>query len=367
MAKYQNVKIHTSELDSRILLEDVDNEDSINPRSTINLKYVDEYQESIIDYLADDQEFSKVWRQTPEAVETDTEGVYLLISGYHTITALRNSILEIEKNPEKPIDKSDNKTLGDIDINFDIMIRVYPAGKYEYRETARYLAAFSNIHGQPLTQGEKMQAAYNALSTMNLTKDEGDESFRPHMNDRKLGAMIGIGKSTVWNQRSRLIQERFGKVEEPQDSTEEDVSATLDELEADVAETKSQDENEITEVSTVRHDSADTADNSVPTGGEGLNIPATDVKPEKEEAKTGFGLKKASEVEFRKGINYCLELDADTLATAYRNVSSNLDKTREKWANLNMQDPVMGACVDRIFSLMITTIESLGDENDDRS
>ena len=366
MAKYQNVKIHTSELGPRIILEDVDNEDSINPRSTINLKYVDEYQESIIDYLADDQEFSKVWRQTPEAVETDTEGVYLLISGYHTITALRNAISEIEKNPEKPIDKSDNKTLGDIDINFDIMIRVYPAGKYEYRETARYLAAFSNIHGQPLTQGEKMQAAYNALSTMNLTKDENDEAFRPHMNDRKLGAMIGIGKSTVWNQRSRLIQERFGKVEANQDSAEEDVSATLDELEAGVTETKSQDENEITEVSTERHDDADTADNSVPTGGEGLNIPVTDVKEEKED-KNGFGLKKASEVEFRKGINYCLELDADTLATAYRNVSSNLDKTREKWANLNMQDPVMGACVDRIFSLMITTIESLGDENDDRS
>lgn len=59
-------------------------------------------------------------------------------------------------------------------------------------------------------------AAYHILKDMNLKKDENNPFLFCHIPDRQLAEMLGIpnpkkgGKTTVWNQRERLIGERFG-------------------------------------------------------------------------------------------------------------------------------------------------------------
>ena len=64
--------------------------------------------------------------------------------------------------------------------------------------------------------GNGAEAAYIALSVMNLDKHENDPDLYPHINDRKLAEMLGMpnpeggGKSAVWRQRERLKQERWG-------------------------------------------------------------------------------------------------------------------------------------------------------------
>ena len=180
-------------------------------------QHVDEYENAIIGYLYNGQEFDDVWGQKPQAVETDKEGFYLLTSGYHTITALMNVIRRVSENPDE-IETDDDGTsfkLSEIDTDFEVTIQVRNVNKkIDYKDAARFHASFSNVHGQPLQSGEKAKAAYNALSVMNLSKDEGDDTIFPFVNDRKLAAMIGVGKTTVFNQRQQLIQERFGVVED---------------------------------------------------------------------------------------------------------------------------------------------------------
>ena len=57
---------------------------------------------------------------------------------------------------------------------------------------------------------EKAKAAYHLLKHMNLLKHENDPSLFSHIPDRQLAELLGIGKSTVFKQRERLIQERWG-------------------------------------------------------------------------------------------------------------------------------------------------------------
>ena len=58
--------------------------------------------------------------------------------------------------------------------------------------------------------GNRTKAAYIALSVMNLDKHEKKEYLYPHISDRKLAKMLGIGKTDVYDERERLKQERWG-------------------------------------------------------------------------------------------------------------------------------------------------------------
>ena len=66
-------------------------------------------------------------------------------------------------------------------------------------------------------QGKDADAAYHVLGRMNLKKDENNLFLFDHIPDRQLAEMLGIpnpnsgGKTTVWNQRKRLITERLGR------------------------------------------------------------------------------------------------------------------------------------------------------------
>ena len=65
-------------------------------------------------------------------------------------------------------------------------------------------------------QGKNADAAYHVLRRMNLKKDENNLFLFDHIPNRQLAEMLGIpnpnggGKTTIWNQRKRLIRERFG-------------------------------------------------------------------------------------------------------------------------------------------------------------
>lgn len=209
MAGSRNVKIHVSKLDEKIMMDDVDSDDSINPRTSLSVDLVRRYEDSILGYLAAGEDFNQVWKQVPEAVETDQDGVYLLTSGYHTITALKNVLNKIKQHPDEPLEERQTKLL-DIDTDFEVVFKVWLSDDYDFRDTAKYYAAFSNVHGQSLAHGEKQRAAYNALSVMNLTKHDNDIVLRPHIPDRQLASMLGVSRSTVSLQRQKLIKERLG-------------------------------------------------------------------------------------------------------------------------------------------------------------
>lgn len=65
-------------------------------------------------------------------------------------------------------------------------------------------------------QGKYGDAAYHVLEHMNLEKDENNPVLFDHIPNRQLAEMLGIpnpnggGKTTVWNERQRLIRERWG-------------------------------------------------------------------------------------------------------------------------------------------------------------
>lgn len=65
-------------------------------------------------------------------------------------------------------------------------------------------------------QGKKGDAAYHVLEHMNLEKHENNPVLFSHIPDRQLAEMLDIpnpdggGKTTVWNERQRLIRERWG-------------------------------------------------------------------------------------------------------------------------------------------------------------
>ena len=65
-------------------------------------------------------------------------------------------------------------------------------------------------------QGKYGDAAYSVLEHMNLEKDENNQVLFDHIPDRQLAELLGIpnpnggGKTTVWKERQRLIQERWG-------------------------------------------------------------------------------------------------------------------------------------------------------------
>ena len=65
-------------------------------------------------------------------------------------------------------------------------------------------------------QGKNADAAYHVLGHMNLEKHENNPDLLSHIPDRQLAEMLGIpnpnggGKTTVWNERQRLIRERWG-------------------------------------------------------------------------------------------------------------------------------------------------------------
>ncbi len=65
-------------------------------------------------------------------------------------------------------------------------------------------------------QGKNGEAAYHILENMNLEAHENNPDLFEHIPDRQLAKMLGMdnpdggGKTTVWNARQDLIQERWG-------------------------------------------------------------------------------------------------------------------------------------------------------------
>jgi len=216
------VKLKTDELTSRLVLDEVGDEESINPRDHISIDYVASYQRDIVEYLANGEDFNEVWRQTPQVVETDREGIYFLVSGYHTILALKGAIAYIDEQQERelkediegsvekdglPMQKGDTDREFEwtsVDLDFEIVFEVLPTDDYNYLDSARFYAAFSNVHGQQLGYGEKQRAVRNVLSTTNLMKDWDDDELRPYMTDRELAAKLGVSKGTVFRARQEM-------------------------------------------------------------------------------------------------------------------------------------------------------------------
>ena len=379
MAQWKNAYIKATEVKSVLILDDVDKEDSINPRSSINEKYVKDYEDSIKNYLIEGKDFSNSWGQVPEAVsagvadnEDNDQEHYILTSGYHTITAFMNVIDKVNEIQKKVMEdpsvelSEDDKAVGAIDTDFEITVRVRPAGGFDPMYSARYFASFSNVHGQPLSQGEKSRAAYNALSVMNLTSKENDDSFRPHMNDRQLGALLGISKSTVHNQRQILIAQRYEVEEDVKETTSEtastdEVSDVVNELDNNTAPTIERQDGG------TEHEN--TGDDRLPeTGTSHLNVSAESIEDDDEEKKVDPKVTKAETLAgLRSAIDYVLEIDANTVVDANEEVCSRMETLREKYAEFSQKskkDDKFISAADRIFSLFITACEHVANENE---
>ena len=357
---YKNLLINASEIKDVVKMDEVTADDSINPRFSINSDAVMEYHESILGYLSSGMDFSEVWNQTPEVIETDTEGEYLLISGYHTVMALTVALAVIEKNPDE---------YQGVKTNFSVKFKLYDSGKYGYRETAKYLAGFSNNHGLQLSHGEKSVCARNVLSTMNLTKDEGDDTLRPHVSDRKLAAQIGVSKTVVSIQRQKLIQERFGPAEDEEQDAEvdlshipdaEDVVETISELEGEL-EGQDDDDEEVLEIPVNINDDEDEDEEGSENDDDFLGFPNTDVVPEKKQSKAEARNK--SFVQLGVQLDECLKVNPDNLSRVYQEVIKCLDTQQQRFANVYKDD---AGIYDIVFSLLATSIDVLADENDNR-
>ena len=370
MAQIKNIAIHTSDLANSLILDDVSREDSINPRTAISAEYVSNYEESIIGYLADGKDFNKSWNQKPEAVTTNEEGKYLLTSGYHTITALMGVIAKVgqvatllAETPNAELSK-DEKIISELSIDFDINFGVRSHGKFPPEESARYFASFSNIHGQNLTSGEKSKSAYNALSVMNLRKDEADENFRPFLNDRELASLLGVSKSTISNQRQILLTDRYGLTEDDNvvsdDETTEDVVATVEGLEDDAPETDLE-----------RQDGGEqeASDADVAKGTDGIDIPDTDVPVVSDDAKkvSKNSTKEQSAKDVRKAIDniFDVEFSADDRLDSVVKISRQIEKGRERvMEKYNKNDDAYFKTSDRLYSALLTLLDCVSNENE---
>ena len=56
-------------------------------------------------------------------------------------------------------------------------------------------------------KNEKTHIVRDALSKMNLRKDDNDQEKEDFVNDRDLASQLGVGKTTVWNVRQALINQ----------------------------------------------------------------------------------------------------------------------------------------------------------------
>lgn len=56
-------------------------------------------------------------------------------------------------------------------------------------------------------KNEKTQIVRDALSKMNLRKDDNNPEKEDFVNDRDLASQLGVGKTTVWNVRQALINQ----------------------------------------------------------------------------------------------------------------------------------------------------------------
>lgn len=430
MADYRNVPIKATELEASIILDDVSQDGSINPRACLSDTYIDDYEKSIVDYLVDGQDFNQVWGQRPQAVETDEDGKYLLTSGYHTITALINIVNAAMNDPDREIDRT---RVGNVDTDFEVIIQVKKVNKsIDYKDAARFHASFSNVHGQPLTPGEKAKAAYNALSVMNLTKDEGDETLFPYKTERELASMLGIGKGTIHRVKKQVNEERWGVAEEPEtpetpaDADSDTVGDAVSDIEsldaesqakadaeADMAKENGEDadaedadagngdinysegddeeEDEDDPLLNAAQNASDKKDpanngetnNSVDSlnlnfGGEDESDEDAEKDAEEKESKklkanlVDFISKASLEqlrtsVELREVLDFTLECDANELSKAYSSVGQQISGARKNYSKLAVnKDPEYSGAIDRVFGIIQKLLEVLGNENDER-
>ena len=417
MADYTNVKLHTSELGSRLRLDDVAQEDSINPRTCLSVDYIYRYENDIIGYLLNGREFDDAWNQRPQAVETDEDGVYLLTSGYHTITALMNVVKRATDSPDEEVDgdegerledeasedaddASDKKTLGDIDVDFYITIQVKKVKKsIDYKDAARYHASFANLHGQTLGKGEKSKSAYNALSAMNLTRDENDEQYFPYIDDRTLGSLLGVSKGTIHNVRHKVIRERFGPPEGEEQTTTDDNSQSADDAASDVAnmesaasdnantdsnaETAETQESQDGETEVKFEGKTEESADARKTGTDDLNLnlgggtseESNDGMSEEERTELGnkakdFMLRMSNNsaelktfVDFRENLDFLLSKDHDMLSQAIASSGLQVQNVIDKYSKLaTTKDAEYNDCLHNIFKLFDVMLGKIADE-----
>ena len=393
MSDYKNAAIPLTSLGETVIMDDVSKDDSINPRSSISVSHVEDYSEAIIGYLQDGKDFSKVWGQVPEVVDAEEDGKYLLASGYHTVTALLNvvdkaSLAHAKNDAGDELSELEEVLVG-LDLNFEITVRVKSLGGLSPKDAAKYHAAFSNVHGISLSPGEKSKTAYNALSVMNLTKGENGKDLKPHINDRKLAAMIGVSKSTVYEQRQTLIQERFGVVNGKAGDIAKDPSVVLDSLDTtDTSEdaTPSSEDADSTEdakddgdtpedpkLERQDNDGKDQKKDDRPKGSEGIDIPqGEDGASESADAKTDAKDKRKDSLqELEKALDNVLDIAADPLSMSISTVSSRIETGRENLVNKllknnggNADEFITG--VDRVFSFFVSALDVIATENEKR-
>ena len=402
MADYRKVGINMISLGDTIVMDDVSKDDSVNPRNIISASHVDDYEENIVGYLNDSKEFSKVWGQNPEVVEADdfdeNNPKYLLASGYHTVTALlsivdKASVAHAKNDRNEDLSEFESVLVG-LDLNFDVIVHVKSKGKLSAKNAAKYHAAFSNNHGIQLSTGEKTRAAYNALSQMNLTSAENDPNYKPHMPDRTLAALLGVGKSTVYGQRQVLIEERHkvvpGKAtdattdtSDPKDALDElskaaEASATDDATESST-ESSTENTTEDAKLERQDNDGKDQKTDDRPKGAEGVNVPQGESSEQGEQSEPksdAKDLRKETLNELNRQIELVMGIKADPLSMSISTMSTSIETGRERLVAKLMKnagikdgdyskDPYIYG-IDLLFSAFITMLDVIATENDKR-
>jgi len=401
------VRLKPEELTSCLILDEVGDEQSINPRDHISINHVADYQRDIVEYLANGEDFNEVWRQTPQVVETDREGIYFLVSGYHTILALKGAIAYIDEQQERelkediegsvekdglPMQKGDTDREFEwtsVDLDFEVVFEVLPTDDYNYLDSAKFYAAFSNVHGQQLKYGEKQRAVRNVLSTTNLMKDWNDDELRPYMTDRELAAKLGVSKGTVFRARQEMKEELYATDTDTDDQA--DATDASDTNEVSTTEVTDYEKSEIVaaaeqvvdgvlesdiDISDVvadvdaleRHDDDIDYKDDRPTGAKNLNLDY-DEEEEDSPAKPS-DLKKETDKELRESMNFILEMDPKVVAAAANFLGKQIQGAKDRYMEFaisNKEEISHRTCKDMIFKFLCKSVDRIKLENESNS
>ena len=392
----KEIKIHISDIADKIFIEDVDEAGSINPRLSLSVEHIVKYARSIVNYLDEGSTFDASWNQTPQVIELPQEDVdgdeslnerlfdYTLVSGFHTVSALL-AVLEGHENGEVMVDdEADEEThLATLDMDFEVTFEVIEADEnIDWMDAARYSASFSNLHGKSLTSGEKFTCAYNALQSMNLSKDEGNISLFPHIDDRKLAGMLDVSKGTVYNARKKVREERFGPPETEATEEPDTPQESQDESEPGKANLKA--DVEALEAAAAQ-DSADMEDRDAQDGGVDTETLGDLFGEDTEDADSDDKIDDAEKevlkntitelldnnefpklktlVKLRETLDFILEIDEASLTKSIGFVEEEVIKLRQNFSDYMVkQDSDYSKGVVEIFTMFLVLLENVSDE-----
>ena len=220
-----------------------------------------------------------------------------------------------------------------------------------------------------------------------MRKDEGDDAIRPFMNDRDLGSLLGVSKSTVSNQRQILVKERYG-TGDPNDPITGDNA-----VDNAVAQVAGMENNAPTgETSETPEDSGESTDDSKTSesgesitrqdggeqegdkrakGTEGINVPAGETSEsddgDGDEKSNKKAVKDQSAIDLRPAIDnvFSVRFDPDDRLEALNSISRQIEKARERMADkYNKKDHEMFKTYDEIYSACLSMIDAISNENE---